>query len=96
MPPRTRQAPQRRCIGCHTSTEKRGLVRIVRSAAGHIEIDQSGRLGGRGAYVCARTECWEAALQRGRVERALRTNLTQEDKERLQDYLRSLGAEHTE
>jgi len=40
-----------------------------------IVSDKKAKFGGRGCYVCARSECIDAALKKGRLARALRTNV---------------------
>jgi predicted RNA-binding protein YlxR (DUF448 family) len=49
------------------------LIRVVRTPAGELKVDATGKVAGRGAYVCPSTECAEVALQEGRLERALQT-----------------------
>ena len=46
----------------------------------------SGKRNGRGAYLCARTECWHEALKRDRLARALRTTVSTADAEALRRY----------
>lgn len=81
MPPvRTRQ-PQRTCIACRDTGDKRGLTRIVRTADGHVLLDVTARSPGRGAYLCGNRQCWERALGRGDgLARALRASVTTEDR----------------
>ncbi len=80
---RTRKTPERTCIGCRKATDKRELVRIVRTPDGHIELDASGKANGRGAYVCSRVECFDAAVTRKRFDHALKTRLQTDDVDRL-------------
>ena len=47
-----RKIPQRQCVGCRTMTDKRELVRIVKTPEGEIVLDTTGKKSGRGAYVC--------------------------------------------
>ena len=44
---------------------------MVRTPARDIMIDTTGRLAGRGAYLCADGSCWALALKRSALERAL-------------------------
>ena len=81
--PSVRKTPVRTCVGCRETDAKRELVRFVRTPEGDVEVDPSGKANGRGAYVCARPECFEAAVKRGRLSSALRVNLAEEDVERL-------------
>ncbi len=38
-----KKIPQRTCMGCQTKKDKRDLVRIVRSPAGEISVDLTGK-----------------------------------------------------
>ena len=66
-----RTVPVRSCIACRTAREKRELVRVVRTPDGRIQIDESGRVAGRGAYLCRDAGCWTRAVERGALGRAL-------------------------
>lgn len=67
-----REGPVRTCLGCREVKPKRWLVRLVRTAEGVVKADAAGSAAGRGAYVCARGECLERALSRGRLAHAFR------------------------
>lgn len=84
--PRRKHVPQRSCIVCHAVRPKRELVRIVRTAEGTIEVDETGKRSGRGAYLCRQRICWDAARKSRQVERALKITLTDEARSQLQDY----------
>ena len=71
----TRPTPQRTCVACGTTTNKRALIRIVRTADG-IVADSTGKLAGRGAYVCGAGACWDEALTNGRLEHSLKAKLS--------------------
>ncbi len=51
--------------------EKRDLLRIVRTPDGRVVIDPTGRLAGRGAYVCDDPVCRTAAVTKSALARAL-------------------------
>jgi predicted RNA-binding protein YlxR (DUF448 family) len=63
------------CVACRTSRPKRELQRIVRTPARDVVIDPTGRLAGRGAYVCQGTVCLDLAIKKGALARALETPL---------------------
>ena len=87
---RTRKTPTRTCVGCGRADEKRSLVRVVRSSDGHVDLDPSGKANGRGAYVCPRVECFDAAVARRRFDAALRVHLHDDDLDRLRRDLEAL------
>lgn len=90
---RPRHVPQRTCVACRTTGAKRGLVRVVRSAEGTVEVDETGKKPGRGAYLCRTRECWDKALKGKVLEYALKTAITAEDKTALQAYAATLEAQ---
>jgi len=67
------------------------MVRIVRTANG-VQVDLTGKLAGRGAYLHDRRECWERGLK-GALAHALKTTLTADDRARLEDFMNSLPYE---
>jgi len=73
---------------------KRQLIRIVRSPEG-VQVDLTGKLAGRGAYVHDQRSCWERGLK-GALARALKTEIAIEDRKRLQAYLETLPEESGE
>lgn len=62
-------------MACRTARPKRELQRIVRTPDGTVVLDPSGRMNGRGAYVCEGTECLTNAIKKGALTRALDTQL---------------------
>ncbi len=63
----------RTCVACGRSRPKRELVRVVRTPAGDVRIDPTGKLSGRGAYVCHDAACADAGLRAQRLAHALET-----------------------
>ena len=53
----TKKIPMRMCIGCREMKPKRELIRVVKTTDGEIRLDTTGKLNGRGAYVCGCMEC---------------------------------------
>ncbi|MFH2102249.1 MAG: YlxR family protein [Chloroflexota bacterium] len=85
---RPKHIPQRTCVGCRTVLPKRTLVRLVRQAEG-VQIDPTGKLAGRGAYLHNQRSCWERAIK-GALGHALKVTLTPEEIESFQQYLLTL------
>lgn len=65
--PKVRKIPQRQCVACGETRSKRDLVRVVRTPAGEVRVDATGKLSGRGAYVCPDAACVDRALREGRL-----------------------------
>lgn len=87
----TRKAPIRTCIACNASSDKRTLVRVVRSPEGVVALDPSGKAAGRGAYVCASAACFEKACKKRLFDAKLRTKVGTEEYERLEAEFDALG-----
>jgi predicted RNA-binding protein YlxR (DUF448 family) len=81
-PPSRKHVPVRTCVVCRDKAGKRELMRVVRTELG-LQVDPSGKMNGRGAYLCDRESCWETAVKTDILAKALRMPLTEEDRERL-------------
>ena len=55
--PKQKKIPLRMCVACREGKPKKELLRIVKNAAGEISLDFSGKVAGRGAYICNNAEC---------------------------------------
>lgn len=88
---RPKHIPQRTCVGCRAVLPKRSLVRLVRRPEG-VQIDPTGKLAGRGAYLHNQRSCWEKALK-GALAHALKTELTPADREHLRQFMLTLPEE---
>jgi predicted RNA-binding protein YlxR (DUF448 family) len=86
--------PQRTCVGCRIVQPKRSLIRVVRTSEG-VQVDQTGKLPGRGAYLHELRSCWEIGMK-GSLSRALKTELTPEDTDHLIKFMESLPKKITE
>ncbi len=65
---------QRTCTGCNAKKDKKELIRIVINNDG-ILVDETGKLPGRGAYICDNIECLEKAIKTKRLEKTLKSNI---------------------
>jgi len=87
-PVKRKHVPQRTCVGCREVLPKRSLIRIVRSSEA-VEVDPTGKMAGRGAYLHNQQSCWERGLK-GALAHALKTELTDKDRENLLAFMASL------
>ena len=81
-----KQIPLRQCIGCREMKPKNELVRIIRTPENNICLDKTGKMNGRGAYLCLNTECYNKAVKSKGIERSLKVEIPQ-------DIYDSLGKE---
>jgi hypothetical protein len=84
---RQKRPPTRTCVVCRTARDKKDLLRVVRTGEGEVGFDRTGRLAGRGAYVCASRECIAAGLGKGKLAAALKTGIDTETCEGLESEL---------
>jgi uncharacterized protein len=80
--PNHKHVPLRTCVVCREKDAKRTLFRVVKTEEG-MTVDLTGKLNGRGAYLCEREVCWERAVKSDILAKALRITLTETDRERL-------------
>lgn len=60
-----KKIPMRTCIACKSNKPKKELLRVVKFGE-EIKLDRTGKLNGRGAYVCDCKECI-AKLKKGKL-----------------------------
>ena len=82
--------PERTCIACRQSKDKKDLVRLVYTKDGIVQVDLSAKKSGRGAYLCPKKDCWELGLKGNRLEYALRTKLSHHNRQVLVNYAEKL------
>lgn len=68
---KTRKIPIRKCIGCMEGFPKKELYRIVKNKDNEIKLDLTGKLNGRGTYICKNAECFEKAIKTKRLSKTL-------------------------
>ena len=91
--PTAKAVPQRTCVACRSTGGKRDFVRVVKTPDGIVQIDLDGKANGRGAYVCSKAACWEAALTKDRLARALRTTISPDVRDELRRFGEQLALE---
>jgi predicted RNA-binding protein YlxR (DUF448 family) len=82
--------PERTCIGCRRRAASRDLVRFVR-VDDAVVVDRSGRASGRGAWLCRRVGCLDAAFDRRSFPRALRWPVTVDAVTVRRDFVELIG-----
>lgn len=91
MAAKQRHVPLRRCVACGTQSPQRELIRINKTPSGEVVIDQEGNKNpGRGAYLCRSPRCWDQALKKNKLDRALRETMPAESTEALRQFALTL------
>jgi predicted RNA-binding protein YlxR (DUF448 family) len=62
----------------------------VRTPAGLVQIDLTGKVSGRGAYLCRSRACWELAAKKRSIEHALQVTLREEEKASIEQFAAGL------
>lgn len=73
-----KKMPQRTCMGCNKKKDKKDLIRIVKNKEKGIVVDKSGKIEGRGAYICNEIECLEKIVKSKRLEKKLECKIDEE------------------
>ena len=82
-----KKVPQRTCMGCNEKKDKKDLIRIVKNKDNEILVDKTGKMNGRGAYICNNVECLEKLKKSKRLNRVFETNISEEIYESLRGVI---------
>ena len=66
---------------------KKELVRVVKTPEGEISLDPTGKMNGRGAYLCKGPQCLRKAQKSKRIEKALSCTVPDEIYNKLEQEL---------
>ena len=72
-----KKSPMRQCVGCGEMKAKKELLRVLKTEDG-VLLDATGKKNGRGAYICANTECLKKARKSKGLERSLKVAIPDE------------------
>ena len=67
---KSKSVPMRMCIACREMKPKKEMLRVVKTAEGEIAVDPTGKVSGRGAYVCGSEDCIQKATNRKLLNKA--------------------------
>jgi len=79
-----KKIPIRKCTGCNGQKEKSELIRIVKTPENNVLIDTTGKVNGRGAYICKSSECFKKIKKSKRIDRNLSISIPLEIYEELE------------
>lgn len=73
-----RKIPMRQCVGCGEMKVKKEMIRVIKTAEQKFQLDTTGRMNGRGAYLCPNTKCLEMAVKSKGLERSFKMPIPKE------------------
>lgn len=79
--------PQRTCMGCNSKKDKKELIRIIKNRLNEIKVDKTGKLEGRGAYICDNVECLEKLKKSKRLEKVFEQKIDEKIYENLRGVI---------
>lgn len=68
---KTRKIPLRTCVITKEQLPKKELIRVVRAKEGYVEVDETGKMNGRGAYIKKDLDVLEKAIKTKALEKKL-------------------------
>lgn len=74
----TKKIPLRQCVGCREMKPKNELIRLIRTPENTVCLDKTGKMNGRGAYLCPNAVCFQQAVKKNAWNRALNMQISDE------------------
>ena len=79
-----KKIPLRQCVGCHEMKSKKEMLRVLKTAEEEVILDITGKMNGRGAYLCKNAECLKKAMKHKGLERSFKQAIPKEVYETLE------------
>lgn len=73
-----KKVPLRQCIGCGEMKSKKEMMRVLKTPEDEIVLDVTGKMNGRGAYLCKQRECLLMARKNKGLERSFKMSIPNE------------------
>lgn len=83
---KAKKIPQRKCIVCGNLYDKNDLLRIVNNKDLGVVIDETGKLNGRGAYICKNEACLKGVRKNNKLNRVFKQKIDDKLYEELEAY----------
>lgn len=84
-----KKIPLRKCTGCGEMKPKKELVRVVKTPDDQVLMDLTGRINGRGAYICPNAQCLKIARKSKRIERSFEMSIPDEVYDKMEEELKN-------
>ncbi len=84
-----KKIPLRKCLGCGENKNKKELIRVVKTPSNEILIDLTGKVNGRGAYICNDIECFKMAIRNNKISKSLEIEIPNNKIKELEDTIQN-------
>jgi len=91
---KNKKVPLRTCIVTKENLPKSELLRIVRTPDGDIEVDETGKLNGRGAYIKKDLSVLESLQKSKLLEKKLECKIENSVYEKIKNIIEKWGGHH--
>ena len=92
MTKKKKKTPTRLCVGCHEKYPKKELIRIVKTPDEEVKLDDTGKMNGRGVYICKNEDCLNEVLKKNKLQKSLKKEIKDETKEEIKKkYFELIG-----
>lgn len=89
----SKKIPLRQCIGCNELKAKKEMLRILKTTEDEVVLDTTGKLNGRGAYLCKNVECLKKAVKNKGIERSFKMPVDKAVYEKLEKEFLNIESE---
>lgn len=89
----SKKIPLRQCVGCNEMKSKKEMLRVLKIAENEVILDATGKMNGRGAYLCKNEECLKKAIEQKGIERSLKMNIDKAVYEKLEKEFLNIESE---
>lgn len=87
-----KKIPLRQCVGCNEMKSKKEMLRVLKTAE-EVVLDTTGKMNGRGAYLCKNAECLKKAMKHKGLERSLKMEIDKSVYEKLEKEFLDIESE---
>ena len=88
-----KKIPLRQCVGCNEMKSKKEMLRVLKTTEEEIVLDTTGKMNGRGAYLCKNAECLKKAIKQRGIERSLKMEIEKSVYEKLEKEFLNIESE---
>lgn len=81
-----KKTPLRMCICCKTMRPKKEMMRVVKMGENEFLLDETGKMNGRGAYICKDGNCIEISIAKKLLNRSYKQNVNSDIYDKIKEH----------